>query len=342
MQILFVGGTGLISSASSSLAVERGHDLTLLTRGGSSVAFPPEGAQVIRADARDPEALRSALRGRRLRGEKFDAVVQWIGFTPDHIAEDMETFHELTDQYVYISSASAYQKPPEHYLVREGVTPLDNPHWQYSRDKIASEQVIRDSGLPFTIVRPSLTYGYSQFPVCIGSWDKPWTIVDRMRRGAPILIPGDGTSLWVNTHHRDFAVGLVGLLGNPAAMNEDFHITSDEVLTWNQIYAAVADAAGIPPRTFAQQVVHVPTDAFIAADREQFEGSLWGDKVHSTVFDNSKIKAAVPDFDAKIPFAEGIRETVAWFEADESRRGIDDEANDLWDRIAAAQQAAAS
>jgi len=252
----------------------------------------------------------------------------------------METFDELTDQYVFISSASAYQKPPEHYVVREGVTPLENPHWQYSRDKIACEQVIQDSGVPFTIVRPSLTYGYSQFPVCVGSWTKPWTIVDRMRRGAPILIPGDGTSLWVNTHHQDFAVGLVGLLGNPAAINEDFHITSDEVLTWNQIYAAVADAAGIPPRTFAQQVVHVPTDAFIAADREQFEGSLWGDKVHSTVFDNSKIKAAVSDFNAKIPFAEGIRETVAWFEADESRRGIEDDANDLWDRIAAAQQAA--
>jgi len=333
MRVLFIGGTGLISSACSPLVVERGHQLTLVNRGTSTVADAPAGATVIHADARDAVALRAAL-----AGQHFDAVVQWIGFTPDHVAADVTTFRGVTDQYVYISSASTYQKPPSHYLVREGVTPLDNPYWRYSQDKIACEQVLREAaadGFPITIVRPSLTYGYSQIPVSVGSWNRPWTIVDRMRRGVSIIVPGDGTSLEVLTNHRDFAVGLVGLLGNPAALGEDFHITSDEVLTWNQIYAAVGAAAGMDAEALAGQVLHVPTDALVAADPDEFEGTLWGDKSHSLVYDNAKVRAAVPDFAPSIPFSEGIRKTIAWFEADPARQQIDDAANALWDRVAA-------
>ncbi|MCJ7827406.1 MAG: NAD-dependent epimerase/dehydratase family protein [Demequinaceae bacterium] len=332
MRILFIGGTGIISSAVSPLAIERGHDLTLVTRGLSPKATAPEGAEVLTVDAHDTKALRSALRGR-----EFDAVVQWIAYTPDQIADDLETFGGLSGQYVFISSASAYEKPPSHYIVREDRTPLVNPFWEYSRDKIACEEALNTAiadGFPATIVRPSLTYGPSQIPVCVGSWDTPWTIVDRIRRGAPILIPGDGTSLEVLTHHRDFAPGLLGLLGNPAAIGEAFHITSDEALTWNEIYADVAEAAGVDAEAFAAQVLHVPTDALGAAD-EGLWGPLWGDKSHSIVYDNAKIKALVPDFAPSIPFAEGIRETVAWFESDASRRAIDDDFNTLSDRVAA-------
>ena len=318
MRLLFIGGTGIISSAVSPLVVARGHTLTLVNRGLSPKAPPPAGAEVVTVDAHDPAALRAALAGRH-----FDAVVQWIAYTADDIRADVETFRDLTDQYVFVSSASAYEKPPSRPVVTEAGTPLDNPFWEYSRDKIAAEEVLRGAGavgFPYTIVRPSLTYGPSQIPVCVGSWNRPWTIVDRMRRGAPILIPGDGTSLEVLTNHRDLAVGLIGLLGNPAAIGEAFHITSDEALTWNRIYADVAAAAGIDEGAFARQVLHVPTD-----------------KSHSILYDNAKVKALVPEFASltTVPFAEGIRETIAWFEADETRRAIDEEFNALCDRVAA-------
>ena len=334
MRLLFIGGTGIISSAVSPLVVARGHTLTLVNRGLSPKAPPPAGAEVVTVDAHDPAALRAALAGRH-----FDAVVQWIAYTADDIRADVETFRDLTDQYVFVSSASAYEKPPSRPVVTEAGTPLSNPFWQYSRDKIAAEEALREAGaagFPYTIVRPSLTYGPSQIPVCVGSWNRPWTIVDRMRRGAPILIPGDGTSLEVLTNHRDLAVGLIGLLGNPAAIGEAFHITSDEALTWNRIYADVAAAAGIDGEAFARQVLHVPTDALGAAD-EGWLGSLWGDKSHSILYDNAKVKALVPEFASLItvPFAEGIRETIAWFEASASRRAIDDDFNALCDRVAA-------
>jgi dTDP-D-glucose 4,6-dehydratase len=301
----------------------------LLNRGRTSAIPVPEGVHRLTADARDPQAVRDAL-----RGSTFEAAVQWIGFTPEQVAPDLDTFGPDgldVGQYLYISSASAYQKPPEHYLITES-TPLDNPFWQYSRDKIACERLLeaahRDTGFPVTVVRPSLTYGLNQIPVCLASWAHPYTIVERMRRGAPVIIPGDGTSLWTVTHNRDFAVGLVGLLGNPAAIGEAVHITSDEVLTWNQIYTAVAAAAGVP-----LNALHVPTDALIAAAPD-LEGSLWGDKVHSAVFDNSKIRSLVPDFAPSVPFAEGIRQTLAWFDAKPDRRTLDHEAAAVWDRVA--------
>jgi nucleoside-diphosphate-sugar epimerase len=326
MKIVHVGGTGLISSACVAEDIARGRDVFVLNRGVTDKVPLPDGAHRLVADASDRSAVQEAIAGHR-----FDVAVQWVAFTPDQVNLDLDLYRDC-GQYVFISSASAYQKPPAHYLITEAGTPLDNPHWRYSRDKIACEQILRaahrESGFPVTIIRPSLTYGLTQIPVCIGSWEKPFTIVDRMRRGARIIVPGDGTSLWTLTHNTDFAKGLAGLLGNPAAIGEDFHITSDEVLTWNQIYALVGAAAGAEPN-----LLHVPTEALIAADSE-LEGTLWGDKVHSAVFDNAKLRALVPDFAATVSFAEGIRQSVAWFDADPQRREIDHQANALWDRIA--------
>jgi nucleoside-diphosphate-sugar epimerase len=211
-------------------------------------------------------------------------------------------------------------------------TPLVNPFWQYSRDKIACEELLVDAfekdGFPATIIRPSLTYGLTQIPVVIGSWDRPFTIVDRMRRGKKIIVPGDGTSIWTITHNSDFAKGLVPLFGHPGAIGEDFHITSDEALTWNQIYQLVGTAAGVEP-----DILHVPSDGLVAADPDQL-GNLWGDKAYSSVFDNAKLKALVPDFHANVPFGEGIARTVEWFDAHRHRQEIDDDANEGWDRVA--------
>ena len=337
MRVLFIGGTGLISSAASPLVIERGHDLTLVNRGVSPKGVAPEGAHVIIADAHDAEALRTALRADVAAHGRYDAVVQWICFSPEHLAQDIETFRDLTDQYVFISSASAYQTPPSHYIAREDDTPLSNPYWQYSRDKAACEQLLRDagaaSGFKFTIVRPSHTYGYSDIPIAISSWGKPWTIVDRIKSGKKVIMHGDGTSLWTLTDHRDFAVGLVGLLGNPAAIGEDFHITSDDVLTWNQIHEIVAGAVGVSAEQLASQTVFIPTDLLVRFDREAFEGPLLGDKTNAGIFDTSKLRALVPDFATRHHFADSVHESIAWFRADESRRGIDDDANALWDRI---------
>ena len=344
MRVLFIGGTGLISSAASPLVIERGHALTLVNRGTSPKGAAPAGATVIHADAHDPEALRAALRADVAANGRYDAVVQWICFSPEHLAEDIETFADLTDQYVFISSASAYQTPPSHYIVREDTTELSNPYWQYSRDKAACEQLLREagaaSGFPFTIVRPSHTYGYSDIPMAITSWGKPWTIIDRIKTGKKILLHGDGTSLWTLTDHRDFAVGLVGLLGNPEAIGEAFHITSDDVLTWNQIHQIVAASVGVSADQLAAQTVYVPTDALVRFDREAFEGPLLGDKTNAGIFDTAKLGALVPDFDTRHHFAEAVHESVAWFEADESRRGIDEDANELWDRVIEAYTAA--
>ena len=326
MRILFIGGTGIISTACARLAVVRGHDVWLLNRGRTEAAEPLEGTSRLVADANDPDAVRAAT-----AGASFDAVVQWVGFTPDHIARDIEVFAGA-GQYVFISSATVYDKPPRHYVVTEE-TPLGNPFWRYPQDKIACEDLLRaahaERGFPATIVRPSHTYGLTQIPVSVGSWTRPYTVVDRMRRGAPTIIAGDGTSLWTLTHNSDFAVGLVGLLGHPDAIGEAFHITSDEVFAWNDVYAHVAAAAGVE-----LDVLHVPTDAFRAASPDLW-ASLWGDKSHSFVFDNSKIRRLVPDFNPTVPFAQGIRDTVSWFDADPARREVDDDVNALLDRMAA-------
>ncbi len=336
MRALFVGGTGLISSAVSPLVVEAGHSLTLVTRGTSRKAAAPAGASTLAVDAYDAPVLREAIAADVAKNGRYDTVVQWIGFDPSHVREDIETFGGVTDQYVFISSASAYETPPSRPVVTEN-TPLNNPHWRYSRDKATSERLLRDAGeatgFPFTIVRPSHTYGYSDIPFAVSSWTHPWTIVDRMRRGRRFIVPGDGSSLWTLTDHRDFAVGLLGLLGNPAAIGEDFHITGDDVLTWNQIHAIVAKAAGIPADAFAGLAVHIPSDLLARFDAEAFEGPLLGDKTNAGLFDTTKLRSVVPEFATHHLFADAINESIAWFSADASRRTIDEDANALWDRV---------
>jgi nucleoside-diphosphate-sugar epimerase len=330
MKVLFIGGTGLISSAVSRLAVEKGVDLYLLNR-GKRTELVPAGAHVLRADAKDPKAVRDAV-----KGHTFDAVVDWIVYTPDQLEADIALFSGRTAQYVFISSASAYQKPATHYLITES-TPLANRYWQYSRDKIACEdrlmQEYREKGFPCTIVRPTLTYGMQMIPAAVMSWNHPWTLVDRMRKGKKVIVQGDGTSLWTMTHNTDLAKGLVGLLGNIHAIGHAFHITSDEVLTWDQIVRAIGSAAGAEPR-----IVHVASE-FIAAFNPDDVGNLIGDKAQCGVFDNAKIKSFVPGFAATTPFAEGVRQSVQWFETHPERCTIDDAFNTLSDRIIAANEA---
>ena len=255
MRVLFIGGTGIISMACSDAVLSGGHELWLLNRGKHSGA--PAGARLLRGDAHDERELAELV-----RGKDWDVVVDWVAYVPADVSRDISAFRGSTGQYVFISSASAYEKPPSHWLVRESSTPLSNPLWQYSHDKIACEALLQESeGFPWTVVRPSLTYGPTQIPVCIGSWDKPYTIVDRIRRGAPVLVPGDGTAIWTITHNTDFSRGFLGLFGRPEALGEAFHITSDEALTWNEIYARLADACGAKGN-----FLHVPTDGVIAAN----------------------------------------------------------------------------
>ncbi len=326
MKVLFIGGTGNISTDVSKLAIAKGIDLYLLNRGKQKVTIP--GAHMIKGDIHQPEAVRSAL-----AGMTFDAVVNWIAFTPDDIERDIELFQGKTQQYIFISSASAYQKPPTHHIITES-TPLCNPYWDYSHNKVLSEkrleQAYRDDGFPMTIVRPSLTYA-TVFPVAIGGW-KCYTLADRMLKGQRIIVHGDGTSLWTVTHSKDFAKGFVGLLGNPQTLGHAFHITSDEVLTWNQIYQTIADALGVEAN-----VVHITSD-FIHEVSPGTGAGLLGDKAWSAIFDNSKIKTFVPDFEATIPFREGILKTLAWFDADPSRKRIDDNVNADMDKILTAYE----
>jgi nucleoside-diphosphate-sugar epimerase len=326
MRVLFIGGTGIISTACSQLAVERGIDLTLLTRGRRATGLPA-GVKTLTVDMEDAANAAAAL-----SSESFDSVVDWIAFTPDQIERDLALFRGRTQQFIFISSASAYQKPATHYLITES-TPLSNPHWDYSRNKIACEdrlmRAYREEGFPVTIVRPSLTYGDTQITLAVNSWAKSYTAVDRMRRGKKVIVPGDGSSLWVITHNTDFAKGLVGLLGHRQAIGHAFHITSDEVMCWDQFYRIVGEAAGVEP-----QLVHLPSD-FIGACLPEALGGLAGDKAVSVVFDNTKIKRFVPGYCATTPFWQGIRRTLGWFDADASRRQVDDAANATWDKLIA-------
>ncbi len=326
MKVLFIGGTGNISRYVSLACIERGIDLHLLTRGTRQVDIP--GARTVRGDIGRPAEIKALLEGIR-----WDSVVDWIAYTEEDIDRDIGLFREKTDQFVFISSASAYQKPPVHPFITES-TPLCNPFWEYSRNKIACEENLnrayRHEGFPITIVRPSLTYD-TVIPVAIGGWTE-YTVIDRIKRGEPIIVHGDGTSLWTVTHAEDFARGFVGLLGHPQAVGEAFHITSDETLTWNQIYRAVASAAGREPH-----LVHVPSD-FIAACEGSLTGTLLGDKSHSVIFDNSKIRKLVPEFKATIPFHLGIKRTLAWFDADPARQIVRKETQEMMDRILRAYQ----
>jgi nucleoside-diphosphate-sugar epimerase len=324
MNVLFIGGTGIISSACSRLAVQRGIRLTLLTR-GQRAGETVEGAEIVKADINDASGVTRALHGRR-----FDVIVNWIAFTPADIERDLKLFRGRTTQYIFISSASAYQKPGTSYLITES-TPLANPHWDYSRNKIACEERLlrayREEGFPITIVRPSLTYGENLIPLVINSWERSYTVVDRMLKAKKVIVPGDGSSLWVITHDTDFAQGFTGLLGHEQATGHAFHITTDEVLTWDQLYRTVAAAVGVEPC-----IVHIPSD-FMVACLPEMEGTLIGDKSVSVVFDNSKIKRFVPDYVATTRFAQGIRRSLAWFDADPERKLIDSRENATWDKL---------
>lgn len=329
MRILFIGGTGIISTACTAAAVQAGHDVTVLNRGRRSERAA--GVKTIQADVTDETSFASAV-----QGQQWDVVVNFLAFQANDVTRDVRLFKGQVGQYYFISSASAYQRPARHYLVTES-TPLVNPLWQYSRDKIAGEaalmEAVRD-GFPGIIIRPSLTYGDTQFTLPMNSWQKSYTVVDRLRRGAPVIIPGDGSSLWTITHNTDFAAALLGLFGNPQAVGHAFHITSDEVMTWDQYHLLTARAASVRDPQF----VHIASD-FIVACLPGMQGTLLGDKGTSAVFDNSKIKRFVPGWHAKVRFVEGIARTVAWHDADASRRQVDEAANQDWDRILKAYNA---
>lgn len=321
MKVLYIGGTGNISSASSRLAIEMGIDLYHLNRGKQAVKI--KGVKTIIADYHDELSVSKAL-----DGTMWDVVVNWIGFTPDDVERDFRLFANKTAQYIFISSASVYQKPGGHPVITES-TPLYNPYWEYSRNKIACEnflnQVFREHAFPITIVRPSHTYD-TVIPISVGSWND-FTIIDRMRRGKEVIIHGDGTSLWSLTHSIDFAKGFNGLLGHQQAIGHSFHITTDELLNWNQIYEAIAKAAGVPLKA-----VHITSD-YIGSFDSEYIGGLTGDKAQSVIFDNSKIKRFVPSFKATIPFSVGIKKTIEWFEAKPERMKINESSNEFMDKV---------
>ena len=321
MKVLFLGGTGNLSLACAREAAARGIDLTVATR-GRRTADLPAGVATVRGDVSDAAFLAS------LAERRFDAVVNFVAFDAADVSRDVTAFEGRVGQYVFISSAAVYEKPPRHHVVTEE-TPIANPYWDYARNKIAAEAALREArratGFPVTIVRPSYTYGETWIPTTSGT---DYTVVWRMRRGLPVVVPGDGTSLFTLTHASDFARGLVGLLGLPEALGEAVQLTSDEVLNWNQVHETIARAVGVEPR-----IVHVPSDVIARIDARR-GASLLGDKAWSTIFDNSKARRLLPGWAARVPFAEGVRASIAWFEADPARQKI--EANETVERILAA------
>jgi len=317
MKILFIGGTGNISSACSELALKKGYDLYHYNRGKSF--RKTEGVKTIVGDIRNYNESNKLL-----KDYEFDVVVQFIAFTPDHIKKDIKLFTGKTKQYIFISSASVYETPPTKLPITEQ-TPLKNPFWQYSRDKIACENILLRAGyedfFPVTIVRPSHTYDKTLIP-----FEGGYTVLDRMKKGKKIVVHGDGTSLWTLTHHKDFAKGLVGLFGNEKSLVETFHITSDEILSWNRIYEIMSHQMDVNP-----EYVFVPSN-IIAKYNKEIGASLLGDKSHSMIFDNSKIKRIVPDFSANISFQEGAKEIINWYSKTENQV-VNKDLDNLFDKI---------
>lgn len=322
LRVLFIGGSGIISSACSRLAVERGLDVYALNRGATALRPLPSEVSVLHGDVRDANSVGEALGDR-----EFDVVVNWVAFTPEHIEADLERFRGRIGQYVFISSASVYQTPPSRVPVTES-TPLSNPYWQYARDKIACEdrlvRAYREEGFPATIVRPAHTYDRTAVPAHAG-----WTLIERMRLGREVVVHGDGTSLWTLTHSDDFAKGFVPLLGNTRTIGEAFHITSDDVLTWNQITMILAKAVGAEAK-----IVHVPSDTIAAAD-PVWGAALLGDSAHSMIFDNSKLRSAVPEYVATITLEQAVPEIIAWHDQDPSRQAVDVDLDALMNKLSA-------
>jgi nucleoside-diphosphate-sugar epimerase len=322
MKALFIGGTGNISSACAALALARGIEVAVLNR-GLHEEFRDPRCRIVTGDRNDFARLHQVAREGR-----FDVVADFVAYTPPQIDAAIRAFHNQCGHYLFISSASVYQKPPRRFLITES-TPLANPFWEYARLKIACEEMLttacRDAGFPATIVRPSYTYGPTWIPAAVGGHG--YTNVDRLRRGLSVVSHGDGQSLWVLTHATDFAVGFLGLFGRREAIGEAFQITSDEVLTWDRIYQITAAAAGAEAR-----LVHVPSD-WIARIHPPWAGTLLGDKAYSVVFDNSKIRRLVPDFQARVSFKEGVARSIAWYDGASSRRVVDEQANAVLDRL---------
>lgn len=318
--VLFIGGTGVISSACVIRALSQGMRVTVLNRGASALRPVPDGVEVLHGDIRSPESARRALGGR-----EFDAVCDFVAFTQEQLASDVEMFEGRTGQFVFISSASAYQTPPARLPITES-TPLRNPFWQYSRDKIACEDALvnayRERAFPATIVRPSHTYDRTMVPTMGG-----WSDIARMRAGKPVIVHGDGTSLWTITHTTDFAVGFVGLLDRPEAVGDTFHITSGQAPTWNQIYTWLGEAAGVSP-----EIVHVASDT-IATEYPELGPGLLGDKAHSMVFDNSKVAALVPEFHTTVPFRRGAAEIIDWYDRNPDAQTVDEDMDAAFDRL---------
>jgi nucleoside-diphosphate-sugar epimerase len=321
MNILFIGGTGTISTAISKALLEAGHSLYLINRGNRNQVLP-KGAISLIADINDEDKVAELI-----KDLSFDAVADFIAFTPDQLERDYRLFKNKTKQFVFISSASAYQKPLLNYSINES-TPLVNPFWKYSRNKIACEdylmQLYREENFPVTIVRPSHTYDERSIPVGLHGEKGGWQVVKRILEGKKVIIHGDGTSLWTLTHSKDFAKAFVGLLGNIHAIGEAVQITSDESLTWNQIYRTIADMLGKP-----LQSIHISSEFLSACGYYDMEGGLLGDKSNTVVFDNSKIKALVPSFCADTRFDQGARESLAYILAHPEFQ-VEDEAFDNW------------
>ncbi len=333
MKALFIGGTGTISMAiTKQLAENPDWELYLLNRGNRS-ADVPANVKVLSVDINDEAAVTAIL------GDlQFDTVCDFIGFVPAQLERDYRLFKDKTKQFMYISSASAYQKPLGDYRITES-TPLANPYWEYSRNKIACEEFLmkmyRENGFPITIVRPSHTYDERSIPMGVHGNKGSWQVAKRMLEGKPVIVHGDGTTIWTMTHNSDFAKGFIGLMGNVHAIGEAYHITTDEGLTWNQIYKIVADALGVPFKPY-----YVSSDFLQAVSDYDFEGGLIGDKANTVVFDNSKLKRAVPGFCATVRMDQGIKKTVEYVLAHEEYQ-VEDEEFDAWcDRVIAALEKA--
>jgi nucleoside-diphosphate-sugar epimerase len=326
MKLLYIGGTGNISTACVDLSLRRGHQVSVLTRGRAPL---PAGVEAIAGDRNDPRALADAA----ARG--FDAVLDFVAYEPAQVDAAIAAFHGKTAQYVFVSSATVYRRPAPRALTRED-DPLGNEHWEYARLKIACEERLvrahRERGFPMTIVRPSYTFGPTWIPTAVAGHD--YTIVDRIRRGKPVVSHGDGTSFWVMTFHTDFAHGCLGLVGQARAIGEAFHVTSDEVLTWDGVYREIARAAGREA-----EIVHVPSD-LICAFMPDKTGTLLGDKAHSSAFDLAKLRSVVPDYRPAVTFREGVARSVAWYDADASRRVANADLDRALDRVIDAQRRA--
>ena len=333
MRALFIGGTGTISMAiTRQLAADPNWELYLINRGNRVADIPPQ-VRLIQADIHDEEDVRG-----KLKDLSFDTVCDFIAFVPEHLERDYRLFNGKTRQFMFLSSASAYQKPLSDYRITES-TPLCNPYWEYSRNKIACEECMlrhyREDGFPVTIIRPSHTYDERSMPLGVHGDKGSWQVVRRMLEGKPVIIHGDGTSLWTMTHNTDFARGFIGLMGNAHAVGEAFQITSDESLTWNQIYACIADALGVTCRPY-----YVPSDFLDAVGKYDFRGSLIGDKANSVAFDNAKLKRAVPGYTATVRFDQGVRMAAAYILSHPECQ-VEDPEFDAWcDRVIDALEAA--